>query len=44
MVDQVQRDGTDWYACEECGLMFDDPDDARTHEDGCTGEQPDYLQ
>jgi uncharacterized C2H2 Zn-finger protein len=44
MVEQLQRDGTDWYVCEECGLMFDDREDAEIHEDGCTGEEPDYIQ
>ena len=44
MVEQVERDGVDWFACEHCGLMFDHPEDARTHEDGCSGEGADSVR
>ena len=37
MVERVERDGLEWFACESCGLLFDDPGDARSHEDGCAG-------
>ena len=44
MVVQTQRDETIWYKCEECGLMFDDQDDARQHEGNCDAEGPSYIQ
>ncbi|HET7324258.1 MAG TPA: hypothetical protein VFJ06_08000 [Halococcus sp.] len=44
MVVETERDGTTWYECEECGLMFDDSDDAQTHEENCEAEDPNYLQ
>ncbi len=44
MVERVKRDGVDWFACENCGLLFDDPEDARTHEASCSGEDADYIQ
>lgn len=44
MVTQVQRDGTDWFECETCGMLFEVEQDAEAHEENCTGEEPDYLQ
>lgn len=44
MVVETERDGTTWYECEECGLMFDDGDDASKHEENCDAEDPNYLQ
>ncbi|WP_256867875.1 DUF7128 family protein [Halorientalis salina] len=44
MVVQTQRDEATWFKCEECGLMFDDQDDARKHEDNCDAEEPSYIQ
>ena len=44
MVVQTQRDEVTWYKCEDCGLMFDDEDDARQHESDCNGEDPSYIQ
>ncbi len=44
MVATTQRDGETWYECEDCGLLFDDRDDARMHEADCDGEDPSYIQ
>lgn len=44
MVSAVEKDDMTWYECEECGLMFDDRDDARQHEEHCDAEDPSYLQ
>jgi uncharacterized C2H2 Zn-finger protein len=44
MVVETERDGRTWYQCEECGLMFDDRDDARQHESNCDAEEPSYIQ
>ncbi|WP_256385544.1 hypothetical protein [Halorientalis sp. IM1011] len=44
MVVQTQRDDVTWYKCEECGLMFDEKEDARAHESDCDGEDPSYIQ
>lgn len=44
MVTQTERDEATWFVCDKCGLMFDDPDDARQHETNCEGEEPDYIQ
>ena len=35
-----------WYECESCGMLFDDRDDARQHEDNCDSDSadPSYLQ
>jgi uncharacterized C2H2 Zn-finger protein len=44
MVVETERDGRTWYRCEECGLMFDDTDDARQHEANCDAEEPSYIQ
>jgi len=44
MVTTTERDGVTWYECEECGLMFDQRDDARQHESNCDSEEPAYLQ
>ncbi len=44
MVATTERDGATWYECEECGLMFDDREDARQHESNCDAEGPSYIQ
>jgi len=44
MVVTTERDGMTWYKCEECGLMFDDREDAEQHERNCDAEGPSYLQ
>lgn len=44
MVERVERDDGTWYRCEACGLLFDDDDDARQHEDSCDAEEPSYIQ
>jgi len=44
MVVQTERDDMTWYRCEECGMMFDDPEAARKHEENCDAEGPSYIQ
>ncbi|WP_449271515.1 DUF7128 family protein [Halococcus thailandensis] len=44
MVIETRHDGDTWYECESCGLMLDNPDEARQHEQNCDGEEPDYIQ
>lgn len=44
MVATTERDGTTWYECEECGLLFDDSTDAAQHEENCDAEGPSYIQ
>jgi len=44
MVDTTERDGTTWYRCEGCGMMFDDEADAEQHEENCDHEDPSYIQ
>ncbi|MFB6165438.1 MAG: hypothetical protein ABEJ31_09800 [Haloarculaceae archaeon] len=44
MVEQTEREDGTWYACEKCGLMFDDRSDARDHEGNCDAEDPSYIQ
>ena len=44
MVDQTEREGTTWYECEGCGMLFDDQRDARTHEERCDDDDPAYIQ
>jgi len=44
MVTTTERDDGEWYQCEECGLMLDDPEDAEQHEANCDAEEPSYLQ
>lgn len=44
MVTTTERDGTTWFACEICDMLFDDREDARRHEESCDGEDPSYLQ
>jgi rubredoxin len=44
MVAQTEREDGIWYECEECGLMFDEKDDARQHEANCDAEEPSYIQ
>lgn len=44
MVVQTQRDDATWYECETCGLLFDDQEDAKKHEEQCDGEEPTYIQ
>lgn len=43
MVTTTERDGMTWFACEVCGLLFDDQGDANQHEESCDGEDPSYL-
>lgn len=44
MVATTQHDGSTWYECEMCGLMFDDQSDAKQHESACDAEEPTYIQ
>ena len=44
MVVETERDDMIWYECEQCGLLFDNRDDARNHEENCDSEEPAYLQ
>lgn len=44
MVQETERDDMTWYACDECGLMFDDREDAEQHEANCDAEEPSYIQ
>lgn len=44
MVGQTKREDGTWYECEECGLLFDEKDDARQHEKNCDAEGPSYIQ
>ena len=44
MVVRTERDDMTWYECERCGLLLDDPTDAREHERTCDAEEPTYLQ
>jgi uncharacterized C2H2 Zn-finger protein len=44
MVAETERDGTTWFECELCGLMFDARDDADQHEGNCDAEEPSYIQ
>lgn len=44
MVSTTERDGTTWYECEACGLLFDDREDAGQHEENCDAEEPSYIQ
>ncbi|WP_256547898.1 DUF7128 family protein [Halovivax gelatinilyticus] len=44
MVVETERDGTTWYECETCGLLFDEFQDARTHESNCDDDEPSYIQ
>ena len=44
MVAETERDGTTWDECEECGLMFDDSEEATQHERNCDAEDPSYIQ
>jgi len=45
MVSKTVRDDGTWYACEQCGMLFETRDDAREHERHCDGEEePSYIQ
>jgi uncharacterized C2H2 Zn-finger protein len=44
MVATTERDGTEWYECEQCGMLFDDRSDAEQHENNCDAEEPSYIQ
>ncbi|MFC6835684.1 DUF7128 family protein [Halomarina ordinaria] len=44
MVTQVERDDGTWYACEDCGFMLEDREDAERHEEHCDAEEPTYIQ
>jgi uncharacterized C2H2 Zn-finger protein len=44
MVVTTERDDMTWYKCEKCGMMFDDENDAKQHEENCDEEDPSYIQ
>jgi hypothetical protein len=44
MVVTTERDDMTWNKGEGCGLMFDDQEDARQHEQNCDAEEPSYIQ
>jgi uncharacterized C2H2 Zn-finger protein len=44
MVEETVKDGTTWYVCQKCGMMFENRDEARQHEANCDAEDPTYLQ
>lgn len=44
MVTETERDDMVWYECDDCGLMFDNEQDAREHEKNCDAEEPSYIQ
>jgi len=44
MVATTERDGSTWYECEKCGLLFDEREDAAQHEANCDAEDPTYIQ
>ncbi len=44
MVVRTEQDDMTWYKCESCGLMFDEEEDARQHEENCDSEDPSYIQ
>lgn len=44
MVERTERDGMTWYECEQCGMLFEDENEAKEHERTCDAEEPDYLQ
>lgn len=44
MVVETERDDATWYECEDCGLLFDEREDAATHEQNCDAEEPSYIQ
>jgi uncharacterized C2H2 Zn-finger protein len=44
MVATTERDGTTFYECEACGMLFASETEAGTHEDNCDAEEPDYIQ
>ncbi|WP_268239798.1 DUF7128 family protein [Halocalculus aciditolerans] len=44
MVTETTRDGMTWYECEKCGLLFDNVEDAESHEANCDAEDPSYIQ
>jgi len=44
MVRETEKDGMTWYRCEQCGMLFDEHEDARQHEDNCDAEDPSYIQ
>ena len=44
MVSRVERDGTTWFRCEHCGMLFRTHEEAAAHEETCDAEDPAYLQ
>ncbi|ELZ85955.1 putative C2H2 zinc finger DNA-binding protein [Haloferax elongans ATCC BAA-1513] len=44
MVATTQKDGSTWYRCEECDMLFDLEEDAKAHEEYCDTDSPSYLQ
>ncbi|CCI69585.1 small CPxCG-related zinc finger protein [Natronomonas pharaonis DSM 2160] len=44
MVETTEKDGTTWYKCEKCGMLFDNREDATQHEASCDAEEPSYIQ
>ncbi len=43
MVVQTTKDIGTWYECETCGLRFGTHQEARTHEERCTDDSPNYI-
>lgn len=44
MVGETTQDGSTWYVCEDCGMMFETREEATQHEANCDAEEPSYLQ
>jgi hypothetical protein len=44
MVSRVERDGTTWFRCDRCGMLFQTREEAAAHEATCDAEDPTYLQ
>jgi uncharacterized C2H2 Zn-finger protein len=44
MVSPTEHEGETWYECDECGMLFDDREDAKQHEANCDTDSPSYLQ
>jgi uncharacterized C2H2 Zn-finger protein len=44
MVATTERDGTTFYECEDCGMLFASETEAGEHEDNCDAEEPGYIQ
>lgn len=44
MVSRVEQDGTTWFRCDHCGMLFQTREEAAAHEATCDAEDPTYLQ